>query len=166
MESVKALVVASAVLLSPASVTSAAPAESVPAAQASLTLSPVLLELFRAEMRELLAGTQAIAAALPVGDWERIVATSRQMKASYVLAKKLTPAQEKELAALPERFLELDANFHARTGKLAEAAGARDPEEVAFQYGRLLEACVGCHASYGQARFPALGAPAPDAHHH
>ncbi len=166
MEGVKVLILASAVLLFPMSVTAAAPAEPIPVPRASLTLSPALLNLFRAEMRELLAGTQAIAAAIPVGDWERIASTSRQMKASYVLEKQLTPAQSRELGALPERFLELDAAFHARTGKLAEAAEARDPEAVVFHYGRLLEGCIGCHASYAQARFPAFGVPLPDSHKH
>lgn len=166
MESIKALVLAATVLLLPASGPSAAPAGPAPAAQAPLALSPSLLELFRAEMRELLAGTQAVAAALPVGDWEAIVATSRRMKASYVLEKNLTPAQGKELAALPGRFLELDAAFHARTEKLAEAALGRDPEAVAFHYGRLLEACAGCHASYAQARFPAFGVSPSGAHRH
>lgn len=166
MEGIKALVLASVVVLLPASGAPAAPPERAPADRAPLALSPALLELFRAEMRELLAGTQAVAAALPAGDWEGIAATSRQMKASYVLEKKLTPAQGKELAALPGRFLELDAAFHARTEKLAEAALGRDPEAVAFHYGRLLEACAGCHASYAQARFPAFGASPPGAHRH
>lgn len=166
MEGIKALVLASVVLLAPASGVPAAPAEPAAASHAPLALSPALLELFRAEMRDLLAGTQAIAAALAVGDWEGIVATSRQMKASYVLEKKLTPAQGAELAALPGRFLELDAAFHARTEKLAEAALGRDPEAVAFHYGRLLETCVVCHASYAQARFPAFGGSPPGAHRH
>lgn len=164
MEAVKAFVLGAAILL-PLAGTALATDEPVAGAHA-LALSPALRELFRAEMRELQGATQAIAAALPVGDWERIAATSHQMQASYILERKLTPAQKKELAALPERFLELDEAFHARAGKLAEAAQRRDPESVTFHYGRLLEACVGCHGAYAQTRFPALGAPAPDRHHH
>lgn len=130
------------------------------------TLSPGLLDLFRAEMRELLNGSQAIAAALPLGDWARIAETARRMQASYVLEQKLTAAQRKELGALPERFLALDADFHARTQKLADAALRHDAEAVAFHYGRLLEGCVSCHAAYAPARFPTLAAPRAEPHAH
>lgn len=164
MKSVKAFFLGSLVLAQ----LSGNPARSAEPASAGtpLSLSPPVLELFRAEMRELLAGSQSIAAALPVGEWERIVETSHAMKASYILDKKLSPAKRKELSALPEQFLELDAAFHARTGKLAEAAAARDAEAITFHYGRLLEACVGCHVVYAPERFPALATPASAPHHH
>jgi hypothetical protein len=132
----------------------------------SVSLSPSLLELFRAEMRELLLGTQIIAAALPIGDWDRVVSTSRQMKASYILEKKLTPAQEKELTALPANFKYLDQNFHARTEKLAEAALRRDSEAAAYHYSRLIEACAECHASFAPTHFPGLTVPSQEEHHH
>lgn len=161
MRSINVLLIGLSTLLSTASVLAASSAADAPG---SLSLTPGLLDLFRTEMRELSLGTQAIASALPSGDWQRIVTTSRRMKASYVLEKKLTPAQEEELAALPEPFKALDANFHLRADRLAEAATKRDYEAVAFHYSRLLETCVACHAAFAHARFPAFDAPSSAQH--
>lgn len=166
MRSIKALLIGYLFLQATSPGAWAAPTDSAASVPAPLPLSPVVLDLFRAEMRALLLGTQAIASALPTGDWNGIVTTSRQMKASYVLEKKLTPAQEKEIAALPERFKELDQSFHARTERLAEAATRRDYEAAAYQYARLLETCVACHISFAHARFPTLGAPLSAEHQH
>lgn len=152
-----------------AAASAAPPAEAPPhrpSANSALAMSPALLELFRSEMRELQSGTQAIAAALPAGDWDGIVKASRQMKQSYILEKKLTPAQRKELGALPERFRDLDAEFHARADRLAAAAASHDPELVSFQYSRVLETCTSCHAAFAPARFPGLGARSPASHQH
>ena len=145
---------------------SGAPAEPEPAVRSSLSMSPDLLDLYRAEMRQLLIGTQAIALALPTGDWDNIIATSRQMEESYVLERELTQAQLAEIAGLPESFQEMDRGFHARTGRLAAAAADRDPEAVAFQFARLLETCTGCHATFAQARFPTLRPEPAQAPHH
>lgn len=133
--------------------------------QASLSMSPDLLELYRAEMRQLLVGTQAVAMALPTGDWDSIIVTSRQMQESYVLEGELTAAQVEEIAGLPESFQELDQAFHARTEKLAAAATGKDAEAVAYQFSRLLETCAVCHARFAQARFPTFHSePAEEPH--
>ena len=157
-------------LLAAASVTASpaappAPIEKHGPPEPTLPLSAGVLELLRAEMRELQNGTQAVAVALPTGDWNAIVATSRKMKESYILEKKITPEQEKELAALPEHFKVLDSTFHARLGKIADAAAARDAEMVAYQLSRVLETCVACHAVFAHSRFPSLTA-APAGHGH
>ena len=164
MPSLTALLLATAsVTASPA--TQAAPIEQHSPAEPALSLSAGVLELFRAEMRELQNGTQALAVALPAGDWNDIVATSRKMKESYILEKKISPDQEKELAALPEQFKVLDSTFHARLGKIADAATARDSELVAYHFSRVLETCVACHAAFARSRFPSLTA-APAGHGH
>jgi hypothetical protein len=139
-------------------------AESTPAGPA-LELSPELRALFQSEMRELLSGTQVIAASLPTGNWEAIAKTAAAMRDSYVFARKLTQAQEQELARLPAEFRALDAGFHARTGKLLDAAQAGDAEAVSFQFSRLLDTCVACHASFAKAQFPQLGTVANEPHH-
>lgn len=130
-----------------------------------LSMSPELLELFRAEMRELLGASQAISMALPVGDWAHIAATSEKMRMSYILEKKLTEAQREELDNLPERFKRLDEQFHLRTEKLAHAASEKDAELTVFYFARLLEDCAGCHAAYAQQRFPGFAGGAVDARH-
>jgi cytochrome c556 len=166
MKNVKIRLIGPLLLLAAASAAGAVPPADDAGRRAALPLSPGLLELFRAEMRELSLGAQALAAALPAADWDGIAATSRRMKASYVLEKKMTPEQAKEVAALPERFKELDAGFHARTDRLAAAADRHDYEGAAHEYARLLETCGACHGAFAHTRFPGFGPPAPAAHHH
>lgn len=166
MRTLTASLLAALLITGTAATARADPSEPPGTPGAPLSLSPDLLALFRAEMRELLVGTQTIAAALPTGAWDSIVMTSHEMKASYVLEKNLNPPLEKELAALPERFRDLDRNFHARTDKLAEAAMRRDAEAVTYQFSRLLESCVTCHSAFAQARFPTLVTPSPAEHAH
>jgi hypothetical protein len=71
-------------------------------------MSPDLQQLFQAEMRELLLGTQTIAGFLPIANWDGIASSAMAMRASYVLEKKLTTAQRQNLEKLPEQFKALD----------------------------------------------------------
>ena len=133
----------------------------------SVELSPGLRDLLRTEMREIAGGMQDIALSLATADWKAIQETSTKMRASYILEKELTPAQEKELAeALPERFKQLDAEFHQRAERLGSAAAAHDPELVAFQYSRLVESCAVCHSAYARSRFPGFAPPVQEGHRH
>lgn len=122
---------------------------------ADVKLSPQVLELLRAEMREVSAGVQAMAFSIASGDWRAIQDTSARIRASYIMEKQLTPAQARELeSALPPRFKALDAEFHDRAGKLGAAAAARDAKLVVAQYSRMLENCTTCHAAFARSRFP------------
>lgn len=129
-------------------------------------MSPELRQLFQAEMRELLAGTRTIAGSLPVANWEGIATSAAAMRDSYVLAKKLTKAQEDELAKLPEQFRIMDQAFHLRAQKLVVAAKARDPEAVSFQLSRLLDTCVSCHPAYATSQFPNFEQHRDQTHQH
>ena len=114
-----------------------------PAPHQAIELSPDLLNLLRAEMREIATGVQGIAVSLATADWKSIQQTSENIHASYIMKKKLTAAQAAELGqALPGHFKQLDAAFHQRAERLGVAAAARDPELVAFHYSRLIEGCV------------------------
>lgn len=131
-----------------------------------IELSPDLLNLLRAEMREIAGGVQGIALSLATANWMSIQETSTKIRASYIMEKKLTAAQTKELEqALPEHFKQLDAEFHQRAEKLGAAAAAHDPELVAFQYSRLIESCALCHSAYAKSRFPGFSSPAQQDHH-
>lgn len=133
----------------------------------SVALSPELTSLLQQEMREIAAGVQAVGLALAIADWRAIEDTSAKIRASYIMERKLTPAQAKELEdRLPEGFKRLDAEFHQRAERLGDAAAKRDPEVVAFQYSRLLESCAQCHAAYAGARFPGFAGPAAQGHSH
>ncbi len=132
-----------------------------------LELSPDVLELLRAEMGEIAVAVQGIALSLAIADWGSIQETSKKIQASYIIEKKLTAAQAKELEqALPEHFKQLDTEFHQRAEKLGEAAGAHDPALVAFQYSRLIENCTQCHSAYAKSRFPGFTAPDQQSHSH
>jgi len=135
--------------------------------QHQVELSPGLLTLLKAEMRELSTGVQSVALALATADWKAIQDISSKMQASYIMEKKLTSAQTKELAqALPAHFKQLDAEFHQRAARLRAAASTYDPELVAFHYSRLVESCALCHAAYARSRFPGFAPPVQQGHHH
>ncbi len=53
----------------------------------SLNRSPDLQQLFQAEMRERLLGTQRIAGALPIANWDGIADSAMAMRNRYVLEK-------------------------------------------------------------------------------
>lgn len=138
-----------------------------PAPQPGIKLSPDLQNLLRAEMREISTGVQGIAVSLATADWQAIQETSTKIRTSYIMEKKLTPAQAKELEqALPEQFKQLDAEFHQRAERLGAAAAAHDPELVAFHYSRLVESCAHCHAAFAKSRFPGFSSHAQQGHHH
>jgi hypothetical protein len=132
-----------------------------------IRLSPQLLELLRAEMREIAAGVQVVAAALAAANWAAIHETGAAIRASYIMEKSLTPEQAAELErALPAEFKRLDAEFHERALRLAMTAETHDAEIVSFHYARLLETCARCHAQFAQARFPGFVPPAAQEHRH
>ena len=124
------------------------------AAPPAFVLSQALAERFRDEMQVLLGGSQAIAVALPAGDWPAVAAAAGRMRDSYVLEAQLTEAQEAEVRALPAAFRELDETFHARAGELARAAERRDLEGAATAYARVLATCGACHAQFAAQRCP------------
>jgi cytochrome c556 len=136
------------------------------AASTDVHLSPPLRGLLQQEMREVAHGTQTLAIALASADWKTLADTSAKIRASYILEKKLTAAQRQELErALPAEFKQLDAEFHARAEKLEQAARARDHEQAAFHYSRMIENCAACHSAYAKARFPGFASVTPAAHH-
>lgn len=138
-----------------------------PTATKDVKLSPGLLNLLRAEMREISGGVQEMALFIATADWKSIQETSVKIRASYIMEKKLTPAQTTELKrALPEQFKKLDADFHNRADKVGTAAAAHDAELVVFQYSRLLESCVACHSEFAKSRFPEFSSASHQVHPH
>ena len=125
-----------------------------------LGLSPELIQLLRAEMRELLGGIQSIPVGIATADWESVATTSARIRGSYILEQELTPAQKNELdTSLPEHFKRLDSHFH-----LEAAAVNHDAQLSAFHYHRLIETCTACHALYAPSRFPGFSEEKKHAH--
>jgi hypothetical protein len=142
-------------------------AQEAPAAKDDLQLSPELKQLLRAEMRALLNGVQSLPVGIATADWKSVAETSAQIRSSYILDQKLTPAQKKELSAsLPEHFKRLDSNFHREAKKLEAAAANHDAQLSAFHYYRLIETCTACHAIYAPSKFPGFSSGAKHAHDH
>lgn len=138
-----------------------------PAEAGSLHLSPPLRALLQEEMREITRGTQALVVAMASADWHATADIAEKIHASYILHRKLSPRQRQELGrALPDGFKQLDAEFHGRAKKLANAARARDHELAAFHFGRMIETCSGCHADYARPRFPRFAPGGPLGHDH
>lgn len=143
----------------------AVPAQESPEPFGHLDLSAEVMALLGAEMREITGASQGLVFAIASGDWASLERISEQIRASYVMEKSLSPSQRDELeSALPDHFKALDAEFHARAGKLGDAAVARDPEMAAYQFSRLLETCASCHARYARERFPGFSLPQQDHH--
>jgi hypothetical protein len=129
-------------------------------------LSPELRAAFIAEMQHLDTGLQRAVSALARADWAALERTAVEIKGSFILEQKLDAQQLAELhRLLPEPFLELDREFHARAERLAAAARSADAELAAFWIYRLTDACASCHAQYAKHRFPAFGSN-PEPHHH
>lgn len=142
-------------------------AQEPPAYSNDLQLSQEVQSMLQAEMREITVAVQAVAVSLAIGDWESIETLSENIRASYVMERNLTDSQRHELKdQLPDYFKRLDAEFHARAEKLGLAAAAHDPETVAFQYYRLIEACATCHATFAKTRFPGFSSISPEKHQH
>lgn len=142
-------------------------AEQPPDLQDGLHLSKDLRTLLQDEMHQIAEASQHIVMYLASGDWKSIERISDEIQASYVMEKNLTEAQKQELEdKLPDRFKWLDREFHARAGKLGQAAAASDAETVAFHYSRLLESCAACHAAFAKSRFPGFSSKTPEDHHH
>lgn len=138
-----------------------------PAAAGSVKLSPAVLELLRAEMREIAGGMQSMSLAIAIGDWNSVRDTSTKIQSSYIMNRKLSAAQQAELEhALPELFRHMDAQFHQQAGKAAAAAAAHDAEAVVFQYARMLESCTACHAAFARPRFRGFEPEPATPHHH
>ena len=133
----------------------------------TFVLQPDLLALLQAEMREITTGVQKIPVAIAQADWRALAQTSASIQSSYIMAKALTKEQAEALESdLPERFKQMDSEFHARAGMLAQAAEARDFELASYHYSRLVESCARCHATYARARFPGFEPAKEHGHQH
>ena len=134
-----------------------------PAARLSLELRQLLIR----EMQLIDDGMGDLMSAISAGDWPRIEAIARKIQHSFILKQRLTEGQLHELhETLPDAFVRSDIEFHATAGKLADASHRKDAELATFYFSRLVERCVGCHASFAPERFPGLSDDEPAQHRH
>ncbi len=79
-------------------------------------------------------------------DQTRVLSAS--IAASEKLARPLPGDLESVNAGVPERFFQLQDDFHARASALHRASKAGNDDEVAAAFGKLAETCVACHARF------------------
>jgi hypothetical protein len=120
-------------------------------------LSPDLKALLNQEMALIEKGMMELIPVIAAGEWEDAASIGNQIKASFILKQKLTASQKEELhRVLPERFVEMDQDFHKSAGMLAHAAEMKNADVVSFYFYKMNAACVSCHSKFAAARFPGL----------
>ncbi len=130
-------------------------------------LSPELRGLIKSEMIFLDKGFKSLFTAYYSGDAAAVVAIAKDIQASFVLKKSLTPVQKKELhRVLPEDFLARDKQFHYFAGMLSHTAEKGKDELVGFYFSKLADACVQCHEQHASHRFNFTPHTEEKEHHH
>lgn len=136
-----------------------------PPAMPTRQLSATTRALLQEEMRGIGSGMQTLTTALAAADWKTLQTTAEQIRDSYILVRRLSTEQRKELLhLLPNGFRVLDRNFHRRADRLAAAAQTRDSDLATFYLYRMMDSCVACHSQYAGERFPAFHPPQQDEH--
>lgn len=128
-------------------------------------LPPQIRGLLLQEMQSINEASREIFTALVSGDDARVASLAQQIHDSFIMRQSMTPADRQQLrAAVPEAFIEMDQGLHEAAHALAEAADGGDRPLQRQRFGRMLEACGGCHARFATDRFPGFlpaGAEAP-----
>lgn len=130
-----------------------------------MKLSDKSFDALMQEMHTVVQNVGALATSIALGEWETVSKQAKKIEASFILNKKMSEKELKDLhAALPAGFLEIDHKFHADAGKLAAAADGKDHELVSFYFYKVMEGCIACHAGYASDAFPGFSHPKPKMH--
>ncbi|MBK0328838.1 cytochrome c [Rhodobacteraceae bacterium F11138] len=120
-------------------------------------LTPKLRDLLRQEMLSIEQASKDILSALIAGDDAHVAGLAQQIHDSFILQQSMTPEDKQDLmAAVPKEFVEQDQAFHELSADLAQAGRDGDRDAQHAEFGRMIEACTACHASYATDRFPML----------
>ncbi|MFA6789725.1 MAG: hypothetical protein WC149_10820 [Arcobacteraceae bacterium] len=133
------------------------------------TLSSQLRVVLSEEMIALEKGMKEIFSSMIAGDYEKIEKTATKIKNSYILKQKITQNQKEELhTKLPEAFLTLDNTFHKDAEMLEHVANIKNPDLTSFYVNKMTNACVSCHQSFAQEKFPQFKplSPKENMHNH
>jgi hypothetical protein len=84
--------------------------------------------------------------------YDDIRAGGERIAADVSLSRPLSNDATELNSALPEKFFLYQDQLRLEARTLAEAAGRKQPYDVADSYGRLSQVCVRCHATYRGAR--------------
>lgn len=75
-------------------------------------------------------------------------AAAQRISTEPRLVRPIAGGEDDLNALLPERFFVLQDEARSRAQAVATAAEKKDDKALADSYGRLVETCVSCHASY------------------
>jgi cytochrome c556 len=119
------------------------------------TLSSELRVLLSQEMVALEKAMKTILSSMIAGDYTSIEETAVKIKNSFILKQKLTSTQKEELhTKLPQSFIAQDKEFHNDAKMLQHVASNKNPELTSFYFNKMLNACVSCHQTFAQEKFP------------
>lgn len=119
------------------------------------TLSSELRVVLSQEMIALEKAMKTILSSMIAGDYTSIEETAVKIKNSFILKQKLTSTQKEELhTKLPQSFIAQDSAFHNDAAMLEHVANIKNPELTQFYFNKMLNACVTCHQSFAQEKFP------------
>ncbi|MFA7083102.1 MAG: hypothetical protein WC141_01065 [Arcobacteraceae bacterium] len=119
------------------------------------TLSSQLRVVLSQEMLAIEKGMKEIMSSLIAGDYQAIEKTAANIKNSYILEQKLTSAQKEELhTKLPQAFIDQDSAFHNDAKMLEHVANSKNHELTHFYFSKMVNACVSCHQTFAQEKFP------------
>ncbi len=120
-------------------------------------LPPQIRGLLLQEMQSINEASREILTALVAGDDAGVASLAQQIHDSFIMRQSMTPEDRRQLrAAVPEAFVTMDQGLHEAAHALAQAAAAGDRSLQRERFGRMLEACGGCHARFATDRFPAF----------
>lgn len=121
------------------------------------TLSEHLRAVLNEEMVALEKGMKEIFSSMIKGDYKNIEEIAATIQHSFILEQKLSSQEKEELhTKLPQNFIVLDRTFHNDAQMLQHVANAKNPELTSFYFNKMTNACVTCHQSFAQEKFPKL----------
>ncbi|MFD2189389.1 hypothetical protein [Pistricoccus aurantiacus] len=120
-------------------------------------LTDKLRGLLVREMVEIESAMQATYSAIIQGKHDEVAQKGQAIHDSFILEQSLTEQDEQDLmAAVPQEFLQMDAQFHQLAASLAEAGKQEDTQAQTETFNRMTESCVACHSRYVTDRFEGL----------
>lgn len=115
----------------------------------SLETRQVLVE----EMQLLASAMGPLHTAVVTGEHQSLAEQARRIRDSFVLKQKLSAAQKKEIATLPQQFISADRSFHELAASLAEAGDRQKPALERFYFEEMTRSCQNCHQDFAGGRF-------------
>lgn len=122
-------------------------------------LTPKLQGLLKKEMIQVEQAMHEVFSAIVQGRHGVVAEKGQSIHDSFILEQSLTDEDRQDLkAAVPPKFLQMDAYLHELSASLAEAGRAEDTPRQVELFGRMTESCVACHSTYVTDRFEGLEA--------